>query len=151
MSIQQNQSVLATQNVFAQSHGSRPFNLFFQYDYAESQRIFVQKYPSAVLRGLGGLEGWEWFIDQTGENHFKPGNSIFWSSLTWVCRHSQYPTWLLRQKLGHSKTPRHIACNRPWSMSNSQVRRDGLHLRYVTSWYGSISSRPSVARETTSL
>ncbi|KAB8295328.1 hypothetical protein EYC80_007230 [Monilinia laxa] len=64
MSTDQLTTILRMQDLFVRQYRARNFALFFQYDYAESQQAFVRKYPTAILRGLAVLKGWEWFIDE---------------------------------------------------------------------------------------
>ncbi|CAD6444741.1 15cc1169-8710-4bde-bdef-b73989f140bd [Sclerotinia trifoliorum] len=63
MSIQQLNTFLRNQDEYSRRFWAAPLPMFFQYDYAESQQVFKNKYPSSELRSLGGLSSWEWFID----------------------------------------------------------------------------------------
>ncbi|APA11515.1 predicted protein [Sclerotinia sclerotiorum 1980 UF-70] len=63
MSIQQLNTFLRNQDEYSRRFWAAPQPMFFQYDYAESQQVFKNKYPSSELRSLGGLSSWEWFID----------------------------------------------------------------------------------------
>lgn len=68
MSMQQYNLILGMQDELARRFRSAGYGAFFQYDYAESQQEFTKKYPSADLKGMGGLKNWEWFIDENGTN-----------------------------------------------------------------------------------
>ncbi|KAJ8067500.1 hypothetical protein OCU04_004844 [Sclerotinia nivalis] len=63
MSMQQLNTFLRNQDEYSRRFWEAPQPMFFQYDYAESQQAFKNKYPSSELRSLGGLSSWEWFID----------------------------------------------------------------------------------------
>ncbi|KAI9647835.1 hypothetical protein NHQ30_004223 [Ciborinia camelliae] len=64
MSMHQMDEVFENQAFFSSQYRTKSHGVFFQYDYAESQQDFIRKYPSSILRGLAGLKGWEWFIDE---------------------------------------------------------------------------------------
>ncbi|KAF7861542.1 hypothetical protein EAF04_008104 [Stromatinia cepivora] len=63
MSMQQLNTLFKNQDEYSRRFWAAPQPMFFQYDYAESQQVFKNKYPSSELRSLGGLSSWEWFID----------------------------------------------------------------------------------------